>query len=77
MDQNWIVGSGRIGTQSISNLGSTVIDRVEPQPDKPSGLHYFTPEDGDCFHAVAEDHERYKFAGMRLVGDKGGKRCAT
>ncbi len=73
MNQNGIIRSVGIRAQSIGNLRPTMIDRVESQPNKTSRLHDFTPENGDCFHAVAEDHEGDELARMQLGegGDDG------
>jgi hypothetical protein len=44
-----------------------MIDGVEAQPDKASGLHYLTAENGNGFHAIAKDHEHDELSVSMLV----------
>jgi hypothetical protein len=71
MNQNRIIRSGGIRAKSIGDLRPTMIDRVESQSNKTSRLHNFTPENGDCFHAIAEDHKGDELARTALGGDDG------
>jgi len=46
----------------FSDFGTAVINGIVAQTNQTTGLHYFSAENTNSFHAVPKDHQGYKLS---------------
>lgn len=58
------------GEETFSDFGTTGIEAVISKANETTWKHDFSAEDGNCFHAVAKQHQGYEFAGIDVSSDE-------